>query len=50
MNRALIPLIAFIVLVVFLGIGLTKDPRKLPSPFIGKTAPAFTLQIGRAHV
>ncbi|MDH5368399.1 MAG: DsbE family thiol:disulfide interchange protein [Gammaproteobacteria bacterium] len=43
MNRALLPLIAFVVLVVFLGIGLTKDPRKLPSTFIGKTAPAFSL-------
>ena len=43
MNRALLPLAAFIVLVVFLGIGLTKDPRKLPSTFIGKTAPAFNL-------
>ena len=43
MNRALLPLLAFIVLVVFLGIGLTKDPRKLPSTFIGKTAPVFTL-------
>ena len=43
MNRALIPLLAFIVLVVFLGIGLTKDPRKLPSTFIGKTAPSFVL-------
>ena len=42
-NRALLPLIVFIVLVVFLGIGLTKDPRKLPSTFIGKSAPAFTL-------
>ena len=43
MNRALLPLLAFIVLVVFLGIGLTKDPRKLPSTFIGKTAPVFSL-------
>ena len=43
MNRALLPLLAFIVLVVFLGIGLTKDPRKLPSTFIGKAAPEFTL-------
>lgn len=43
MKRTLWPLIAFMVLVVFLGIGLTKDPRKLPSPFIGKAAPAFTL-------
>lgn len=45
MNRALLPLLAFIVLVVFLAIGLTKDPRKLPSPFIGKTAPAFSLPL-----
>jgi len=43
MNRALLPLLAFIILVVFLGIGLTKDPRKLPSTFIGKTAPTFNL-------
>lgn len=45
MNRALLPLIAFIVLVVFLAIGLTKDPRKLPSPFIGKAAPTFNLPL-----
>lgn len=43
MKRTLIPLFAFLILAVFLGIGLTKDPRKLPSPFIGKAAPAFTL-------
>jgi len=43
MNRALLPLLAFIVLAIFLGIGLTKDPRKLPSTFIGKTAPTFNL-------
>ena len=43
MKKALMPLIAFLILVIFLGIGLTKDPRKLPSPFIGKTAPNFTL-------
>lgn len=44
-NRALLPLLAFIILVIFLGIGLTKDPRKLPSTFIGKTAPDFTLPL-----
>ena len=43
MNRALLPLLAFIVLAIFLGIGLTKDPRKLPSTFIGKSAPDFIL-------
>ena len=45
MKRTLWPLIAFMVLVVFLGIGLTKDPRKLPSPFIGKAAPDFNLPL-----
>jgi len=43
MKRSLLPLLAFMILAVFLGIGLTKDPRKLPSPFIGKAAPTFTL-------
>ncbi len=41
--RFVIPLIVFIVLVVFLGIGLKLDPREVPSPFIGKPAPAFNL-------
>jgi len=41
--RYLIPLAVFIVLVVFLGIGLSLDPRKVPSPLIDKPAPAFTL-------
>ena len=41
--RALIPLVVFIVLVVLLAIGLTRDPKKIPSPLIGKPAPQFTL-------
>ena len=41
--KFIIPLAIFVVLCVFLAIGLTKDPRKVPSPFIGKPAPAFTL-------
>lgn len=43
MNRYLIPLGAFVVLVVFLGIGLGLNPREVPSPLIGKPAPAFKL-------
>ncbi|HSY28402.1 MAG TPA: DsbE family thiol:disulfide interchange protein [Burkholderiaceae bacterium] len=39
----LIPLTAFLLLVVFLGVGLNRDPREIPSPFIGKPAPNFTL-------
>ena len=41
--KFIVPLAIFVVLCVFLAIGLTKDPRKLPSPFIDKPAPAFTL-------
>ena len=41
MNRFLLPLGIFIVLVIFLGIGLTLKPREVPSPLIGKMAPAF---------
>ena len=43
MTRALLPLGIFILLVILLGIGLTMDPKKVPSPLIGKPAPAFTL-------
>ncbi len=43
MNRYLIPLAVFVVLVVFLGIGLGLNPREVPSPLIGKPAPAFKL-------
>jgi cytochrome c biogenesis protein CcmG/thiol:disulfide interchange protein DsbE len=43
MKRTLIPVIVFAVLLVFLGIGLTLNPREVPSPLIGKPAPAFKL-------
>jgi cytochrome c biogenesis protein CcmG/thiol:disulfide interchange protein DsbE len=43
MNRTLIPAVIFGVLLVFLGIGLTLNPREVPSPLIGKSAPPFTL-------
>jgi len=42
MKKALIPLGLFIVLVVFLAIGLTRDPHEVPSPLIGKAAPMFS--------
>ena len=44
MMRFLLPLGAFVVLVVFLFIGLNLNPREVPSPLIGKPAPAFQLQ------
>jgi cytochrome c biogenesis protein CcmG/thiol:disulfide interchange protein DsbE len=43
MKRALLPLILFLVLAGFLAVGLNRDPRQVPSPFIGKPAPAFSL-------
>jgi cytochrome c biogenesis protein CcmG/thiol:disulfide interchange protein DsbE len=41
--KFLIPLGLFIVLLVFLGVGLQLNPREVPSPLIGKPAPAFAL-------
>lgn len=38
-----IPLALFVVLVAFLWVGLGRDPREVPSPLIGKPAPAFRL-------
>jgi len=43
MNRFLLPLIGFVVLVVLLAVGLKLDPSDVPSPLIGKPAPAFSL-------
>lgn len=39
----LLPLVGFALLVGFLIVGLHRDPREVPSPFIGKPAPSFTL-------
>jgi cytochrome c biogenesis protein CcmG/thiol:disulfide interchange protein DsbE len=49
--RFLIPLAVFAVVAVafwILGVGLTLDPREVPSPLINKPAPAFNLpQLGQ---
>lgn len=42
--RFLVPALGFAALVVFFSIGLTRDPNQIPSPLIGKPAPAFTLE------
>jgi len=42
--RFLIPFLVFVALVVFFYIGLNLKPREIPSPLIGKPAPAFNLQ------
>ncbi len=41
--RGLIPLMVFLGLVWFLWSGLFLDPKQVPSPLIGKPAPAFAL-------
>lgn len=41
--KFLIPLILFVILVGFLAVGLNRDPQEIPSPLLGKQAPAFEL-------
>ena len=43
MKRFLLPFGIFIVLLLFLLVGLRLNPREIPSPLIGKPAPAFQL-------
>ena len=38
-----LPLAIFAVILAFLFVGLFRDPREVPSPLIGKPAPAFSL-------
>lgn len=39
--RFLLPLAVFLVVAMFLAAGLNRNPRELPSPLVGKAAPAF---------
>ncbi len=43
MMRFILPLVIFLVLAGFLFVGLGLNPHEVPSPLIGKPAPAFTL-------
>lgn len=43
MNKFIWPLVGFGVLVVLLAVGLSLNPRDVPSPLVGKPAPAFNL-------
>ena len=42
-TRFFLPLAGFAALALLLGVGLGLKPREVPSPFIGKPAPAFSL-------
>ncbi len=41
--RYLLPLAVVLLLIGLLAVGLTLDPREVPSPLVGKVAPAFRL-------
>jgi cytochrome c biogenesis protein CcmG/thiol:disulfide interchange protein DsbE len=43
MKRFVLPLAIFVVMVGFLAVGLTLNPREVPSPLVGKPAPDFSL-------
>ena len=43
--KYLAPLIAFLAIALLLGVGLTLDPRNLPSALINKPAPTFNLEL-----
>ncbi|MFV1997732.1 MAG: DsbE family thiol:disulfide interchange protein [Acidiferrobacterales bacterium] len=43
MKKYLVPIIAFALLGVLLWKGLSLDPRRIPSPLIGKALPDFSL-------
>ena len=43
MNRFILPLAVFVLMAGLLAYGLSLDPKIVPSPLIGKPAPAFSL-------
>ena len=43
MKKYIVPLVLFVVLGLLLAYGLRLDPKKIPSPLIGKSLPAFSL-------
>ena len=45
MKRFLWPLAIFVLLVGFLAAGLKLNPREVPSPLVGRAAPAFQLPL-----
>lgn len=48
MIRFLLPLGVFVALVALLGVGLSLNPREVPSPLVGKPLPEFSLAQLRA--
>ena len=43
MMRFILPFVIFVIVAIFLFVGLNLNPREVPSPLVGRAAPAFTL-------
>lgn len=43
MMRFILPFVVFLIMAAFMYVGLGLNPHEVPSPLVGKTAPAFTL-------
>ena len=43
MMRFILPFVVFIIVAAFMYIGLGLNPHEVPSPLVGRAAPAFTL-------
>ena len=43
MWRYVLPGLVFVAIVIFLALGLGRDPTRVPSPLIGKPAPEFSV-------
>ena len=43
MMRFILPLVVFLIMAAFMYAGLSLNPREVPSPLVGKAAPAFML-------
>ena len=45
MLKYIAPLVIFSIVAIFLALGLKLNPREIPSPFIDKPAPGFSLTV-----
>src|SRR3989338_6736741 len=50
MARFILPFVIFMIVAIFLFVGLGLNPHEVPSPLVGKPAPAFSLpQLGNPY-
>jgi len=43
MMRFILPFVVFMIMAAFMYVGLNLNPHEVPSPLVGRAAPAFTL-------